>query len=71
MNIYNLLVCILVFMDDHLVLDNQLVSSFLGKTISPALSIPWLPVLCLGLRPPELSLISRLIDIFLVYHMFR
>ena len=41
---------------DHLILDNQLVCSSLGKTISPAHLIPQLPVvLCLGLRPGELS----------------
>lgn len=32
-----------VFRDDHLILDNRLVFSSLGKPISPALGIPSLP----------------------------
>lgn len=37
-----------------LVLNNQSACTFLGKTISAALSIPYLPVvLTLGLRPPK------------------
>lgn len=41
---------------DNLILDNQLVWSSVGNTISPTLSIPWLPVvLCVGLSPPGLS----------------
>jgi hypothetical protein len=33
--------CMYIFRADHLVLDNQLVCSSLGKTISPPLSIPY------------------------------
>ena len=41
-----------VFRANSLVLDNQWVCSSLGKTISPILGIPQLPVvLCLRLRP--------------------
>lgn len=41
---------------DNLVLENQLVYSSVGNTISPTLSIPWLPVvLCVGLSPPGIS----------------
>ena len=41
---------------DRLVLDNQLVYSFLEKTVSLVLSIPHLPaVLCVVLRPLGLS----------------
>ena len=33
-----------LFMADHLVLDNQLMCSSLGKTLSTILSSPWPPV---------------------------
>lgn len=44
-------VCVCVFKVGHLTLDNQLLCTYLRKTISPTLSIPWLPVaLCVGLK---------------------
>ena len=55
--IYNLLSlynvpCMYVFRADCLALDKQLVSSSLGKTIPPTLSMSYLPlVLCVWLKP--------------------
>lgn len=50
-----------VFKDGHLALDNQLVYSFLGKTISLTPNFNQLPtVLYVGLRPRGLSLASSL-----------
>lgn len=47
-----------VFQVHHLVFDNQLVCSSLGKTVSPALRIPSWPVaLCVGLRSHEFSMV--------------
>lgn len=44
------------FRADHLILDNKLVCSFLRSTISPTVSIPYLPMfLCVELRPQGLS----------------
>lgn len=41
---------------DNLVLENRLVYSSVGNTVSPNLSIPWLPVVfCVGLSSPGLS----------------
>lgn len=49
MSFYNVN-CLYVFKIDDLMLDNQLVCSFLGKTISLIVSIPWfLLVLCVEL----------------------
>lgn len=45
-------------MADHLVLDDQLVFSFVGKII---ISIPWFPVVvCGGLRPGVVFLLFAL-----------
>lgn len=47
--------CMYVFKGDHLVLDNQLVCSSLGKATSLVPSFPQLPIpLCAGFRPHEL-----------------
>lgn len=46
------------FGTEHLVLDNQLLCLPLGKTVSPALSLPWLlAVLWVGLKPRGLSFV--------------
>lgn len=69
----NLLVCVF-FWADHLVLDNQLVCSSMGKTISATLSIPYLSiVLCIRLRSHELSPfhVSMSTGFVLVKFMFR
>jgi hypothetical protein len=53
LSLYNV-TCVHVFRSDHL--DDQLLCSLLGKTISPALSIPSFPVvLCIGRRSFGLS----------------
>jgi hypothetical protein len=66
-----------VFRAEPLALDNQLKASFLGKSIFPALGIPWLPViLCVGLQPHELSpipfpMIAFVVLVLLVFgHLF-
>ena len=50
---------------DHLVLANQLVCSSLGKTASPALSIPSLSVFCEWLRHLGLSFFHFVISLLL------
>lgn len=51
----HMLIRVGLFSGHHLVLDIQLMCSSLGKTISPALNFPQLPiVLCIGLRPHRL-----------------
>jgi len=49
--------CLYVFRDEHWILNNQFVCSSMGKTISPAVHIPELPVvLPVGFRPQGLPL---------------
>lgn len=51
-SLYNV-ACVYFFRTGHLVLDNKLVGSSLGKSTSPAPSFPWLSTIffCVGLRP--------------------
>lgn len=66
LSVYKMLLAY-VFNIDRLVLDNQLVYISLEKTLSPTLSILWLPIfLCIMLRPHGLSSIhfNMSIDVY-------
>lgn len=64
--------CMYIFRSDHLILDNLLVCSSLGKTTSPAPRIAQLPiVICVGLRPHGLfPFYGMFVSIILVQLMF-
>lgn len=60
-----------VFRVDSLVLDRQEVSFSLGKTISPVLSVLWLPVvLCVQLKPCGLSPLHFNLHTFIFNRVF-
>jgi hypothetical protein len=66
-------VCIYYFRVDHLLFDNQLVCSSLGKTICPAFKFPLLPyILCAELMPCEhLPIHFGMFLVVLVHLMFK
>lgn len=73
LSLYNI-TCVYIFMTEYLVWDDQSVCFSLGKTISPAFSVLYLPlVLFVGLRPRGLFpiLFNMPIAVALIQPVFK
>lgn len=55
--------CVYIFKVNHLLLDNQLLSSSLENTVSPIQSVPYLSsILCAELKPYKIFMINYLTE---------